>query len=138
MKPKVALYLCALLLAGALGLATGCSRAPNDAQVAGNVQGKIYADPNVQSRQITVQAANGVVTLTGYANSDAERATAAADAAQVEGVKTVVNNLEVSAPAQAAAPAPAVEPTAQQEEPAPAPAPRRRAARRERRAPAVS
>ena len=120
MKPKVALYLCALLLAGALGLATGCSRTPNDAQVAGSVQSKIYADPNVQSRQITVQSANGVVTLSGYANSDAERATAAADAAQIPGVKTVVNNLEVSAPAQAAAPPP--EQTAQQEE-APAPAP---------------
>ena len=135
MKPKVALYLCALLLAGALGLATGCSRTPNDAQVAGNVQSKIYADPNVQSRQITVQSANGIVTLSGYANSDAERATAAADAAQVDGVKTVVNNLEVSAPAQAAAPA--VDQAAQQEQPAPAPAPeRRRAVRhRERRAP---
>ncbi len=119
MKPKVALYSCALLLAGALGLATGCSRAPNDAQIASNAQSKIYADPNVQSRQITVQSANGVLTLTGYANSDAERATAAADAAQVPGVKTVVNNLEVSAPAQAAAPAP----IAQQEEPPPAPEP---------------
>lgn len=136
MKPKVGLYLCALLLAGSLGLTIGCTRAPNDAQVAGTVQSKIYADPNVQSRQITVQSANGVVTLSGYANSDAERATAAADAAQIEGVKTVVNNLEVSAPAQAAAPAPAVEPTAQQEEPAPAPV-RRRATRR-RRAPVAN
>ncbi|HKU21163.1 MAG TPA: BON domain-containing protein [Terriglobales bacterium] len=138
MNPKLALYLCTLLLAGSLGLVTGCSRAPNDAQVAGNVQSKIYADPNVQSRQITVQSANGVVTLSGYANSDAERATAAADAAQIEGVKTVVNNLEVSAPAQAAAPAPAVEPAAQQEEPPPAPAPERRRAprHRARRAPA--
>jgi hypothetical protein len=136
MKPKAALYLCALLLAGSLGVTIGCSRAPNDAQVAGNVQSKIYADPNVQSRQITVQSANGVVTLSGYANSDAERATAAADAAQVEGVKTVVNNLEVSAPAQAAAPAPAAEPAAQQEEPPPAPERRRATRPRVRRAPA--
>jgi hypothetical protein len=132
MKPKVTLYLYALLLVGSLGLAIGCTRAPNDAQVAGNVQSKIYADPNVQSRQITVQSANGVVTLSGYASSDAERATAAADAAQVEGVRTVVNNLEVSAPAQAAAPAPAVEPTARQEEPASAPASERRRVSRHR------
>jgi BON domain-containing protein len=138
MKPKVALYLCALLLAGSLGLAIGCTRAPNDAQLAGNVQSKIYADPGVQSRQITVQSANGVVTLTGYANSDAERATAGSDAGQVEGVKTVVNNLEVSAPAQAAAPAPAVEPAAQQEEPAPAPERRRAVRHRERRAPVTA
>lgn len=133
MKPKVALYLCALLLAGALGLTIGCTRAPNDAQVAGSVQSKIYADPNVQSRQITVQSANGIVTLSGYANSDAERATAAADAAQVEGVKTVVNNLEVSAPAQAAAPA-AEQPAQQEEAPAPAPVRRRAVRHREHRA----
>lgn len=137
MKPKVALYLCALLLAGALGLTMGCTRAPNDAQVAGSVQSKIYADPNVQSRQITVQSANGIVTLSGYANSDAERATAAADAAQVEGVKTVVNNLEVSAPAQAAAPA-AEQPAQQEEAPAPAPVRRRAVRHRERRAPAAT
>jgi BON domain-containing protein len=138
MKAKVALYLCALLLAGSLGLAIGCTRAPNDAQVAGNVQSKIYADPNVQSRQITVQSANGVVILSGYANSEAERAAAGTDAGQVDGVKRVVNNLEVAAPAQAAAPAPAVEPAAQQEEPAPAPERRRATRHRERRAPAAS
>lgn len=137
MKPKVALYLCALLLAGALGLTIGCTRAPNDAQVAGSVQSKIYADPNVQSRQITVQSANGIVTLSGYANSDAERATAAADAAQVEGVKTVVNNLEVSSPAQAAAPA-AEQPAQQEEAPAPAAVRRRAVRHRERRAPAAT
>jgi hypothetical protein len=136
MKAKVSLYLCALLLAGTLGLTIGCTRAPNDAQVAGNVQSKIYADPNVQSRQITVQSANGVVTLSGYANSDAERTTAAADAAQVEGVKTVVNNLEVSAPAQAAAPAPE-QPAQQEEAPAPAPQRRRAVRHREHRAPAT-
>jgi hypothetical protein len=48
-----------------------------------------------------------VVTLSGSVNSDLERIAAANDASQVEGVKTVVNNLQVAAAAAAAsAPAP--------------------------------
>jgi hypothetical protein len=124
MKAKVGLYTWAVLLLVSVGLAAGCNRGRNDAQISSDVQSKIYADPGVQSRQITVQASNGVVTLSGYTNTDAERATAASDAAQVEGVKTVVNNLQVSAPAQAAQ---APEQQMAQEEPAPAPAPRARA-----------
>ena len=67
-------------------------------------QNKIYQRFGIQSRQIEVQAANGVVTLTGDVNNDSERAAAASDAATVEGVKTVVNNLQVQQ-AQAAPPA---------------------------------
>ena len=66
-----------------------------DAQVATAVQSKIYSDSQIQSRQIGVQAADGVVTLTGDVSSDNERAAAAGDASGVEGVKTVVNNLQV-------------------------------------------
>ncbi len=82
----------------ALGLAVGCQRARTDAQVTSDVQGKLGSDPSVQSRQYTVTAQNGVVTLSGTVNSDNERASAASDAAQVTGVKTVVNNLQVSPP----------------------------------------
>jgi len=103
MKAKLSLYVYAMLLMTVLGLAAGCSRTRNDAQVAGDVQGKIYSDGNIQSRQITVQASNGIVTLSGTANSDAERIAAATDAGQVSGVKTVLNNLTVSAPATQAA-----------------------------------
>ncbi len=80
-----------------------CNRARSDSQVTNDVQGKIFADKSVQSRQIAVQSSNGVVTLSGYVGSDAERMAAANDAAQVEGVKTVVNNLQSSAPTVAAA-----------------------------------
>ena len=105
MKAKLSLYVYATLLMTVLGLAAGCSRSRNDAQVAGDVQGKIYSDPNIQSKQISVQSSNGVVTLSGTANSDAERIAAATDAGQVAGVKTVLNNLTVAAPAtQAVAP----------------------------------
>ncbi|HWR35488.1 MAG TPA: BON domain-containing protein [Clostridia bacterium] len=83
------------------GLATACNRNPlgsskNDSQIASEVQTKVMSDPNITSRQISVQAANGVVTLGGYVNSDQERGAAATAASQVEGVKTVVNNLQVS------------------------------------------
>ena len=62
-----------------------------------------------------MQATNGVVTLSGDVTHDAERGAAANDAAAVNGVKTVVNNLQVQQ-AQAA-PLPMVE-----EQPVPAPA----------------
>ncbi len=77
-----------------------CTKSRSDAQVASDVQNKIYSDNAVQSRQITVSAANGVVTLAGTVTNGSERNAAANDAAAVEGVRTVVNNLEM-APAQA-------------------------------------
>jgi BON domain-containing protein len=83
--------------------AVGCSRlgSRTDAQVASDVQNKINGDSNIPDKQLNINANNGTVTLTGTVSSDAARNAAANDAAQVEGVKTVVNNLEV-APASAA------------------------------------
>jgi len=76
----------------------GCSRMGSrpDAQVASDVQNKIVADSNVPDKQVTINANNGVVTLSGNVSSDAARNAAAGDAAQVPGVKTVVNNLQVT------------------------------------------
>jgi hypothetical protein len=87
----------------ALALLAGCSRVSSrpDAQVASEVQNKINGDSSIPDKQLNINANNGVVTLTGTVASDAARNAAANDAAQVEGVKTVVNNLEV-APASAA------------------------------------
>ena len=84
-------------------LAVGCSRIGTrpDAQVASDVQNKINGDSNIPDKQLNINANNGVITLTGTVASDAARNAAANDAAQVEGVKTVVNNLEV-APTSAA------------------------------------
>ena len=80
-----------------LGGFAGCSKKPvkSDAQIASDVQSKFYGDPMIESRQIQVQAAGGVVTLSGDVASDAERAAAAGDAASIDGVRTVVNNLQV-------------------------------------------
>ncbi len=120
MKVKNSLVLLSLAMLLML-MAAACTKARSDAQVAGDAQNKIYSDAAVQSRQITVSAANGVVTLAGTVNNDAERNAAANDAAAVEGVKTVVNNLEMT-PAQAQT----VAPEPQKEAPAPAPEPKQR------------
>ncbi len=130
MKAKLSLTLVALAVVLALGL-TACSRGRDDAQISTEVQQKIFSDPAIQSRQITVQSANGVVTLSGQVASDNERMEAANQAAQVPGVKTVVNNLTV-APAEAAAP-PAPEPAAAAQPASPAPRRRYEEPRPERR-----
>jgi len=128
MKTSYRIPTAALSLLLALGLVVGCSRSRDDAQVASDVQGKINADSNIQNKQITVNANKGVVTLSGSVNNDLERNSAANDASQVDGVKTVVNNLELSNAGFPAA-APAEEPSAINE-----PAPRPRATRPTRRA----
>jgi hypothetical protein len=77
---------------------TGCTKfgARSDAQVTSDVQSKLNSDSNVQNKQISVTSDKGVVTLSGTVSSDLERMAAANDASQVEGVKTVVNNLQTS------------------------------------------
>jgi len=113
------------LSAVSLALAVqGCNiGSRSDSQIAVDVQSKVLADATVPDKQITIAANQGVVTLSGTVSSDAARTAAASDAGQVNGVKTVVNNLQV-APAAAAnvAPPQAVNPV-QAESPAPAPAP---------------
>ncbi len=93
------------IVALTLALLAGCSRKPErtDAQVASDVQNKIYSDAGIQSRQISVQAAAGVVTLSGDVNTDVERTAAANDAGSINSVRTVINNLQVQQ-AQAAPP----------------------------------
>lgn len=113
MKAKYPVTALVLILVLMLGI-VACNRARSDAQVTTDVQSKIFADKSVQSRQISVQAQNGVVTLSGYVGSDTERAAVANDAAQIDGVKTVVNNLETATPTLAAVqppPQPAVQET---------------------------
>jgi BON domain len=118
MKSKASLSLAGLAALLALALAVGCTRAPNDAQIANQVQSKIAADANIQNKQINVQSANGVVTLSGTVANDMERTAAGNDAAQIAGVKTVINNLTTSSVAQTA---PAAEPPPPEEPPQVAP-----------------
>lgn len=79
--------------------ALGCSKigmgSRSDAQIASDIQTKILADSNVPDKQLSISSNGGVVTLSGSVSSDMARSAAANDAAQVDGVKTVVNNLTI-------------------------------------------
>src|SRR5271165_4189258 len=97
----------ALVMTSLLGLTLACSKvqpgtasgaANADPQITNAIQGKLYADPAIQSKQISVEAENGVVTLGGSVGTEAERTQAAAAAATVAGVRTVVNNITVGNP----------------------------------------
>lgn len=107
-------FVVALMLALGLAFVAGCTHKPDrtDAQVASDVQNKIYSDQGIQSRQISVQAASGVVTLNGTVNSDVERNAAGNDAGAIDGVRTVVNNLQVEQAQAAPPPAPEATPAA--------------------------
>jgi hypothetical protein len=99
MKPRN-LTLWTLTAALFMTLALGCNKNQNasareDAQIATDVQSKINSDSNVPTKAITVNSNKGIVTLAGTVGSEMERQAASNDAATVDGVKTVVNNLEV-------------------------------------------
>jgi BON domain len=87
-----------------LVFAVGCNKQQSanprpDSQVAADIQNKINSDASLPNKQIAVGSNNGVVTLSGTVGSEGERLAAGNDASQVEGVKTVVNNLVVSSAA---------------------------------------
>jgi len=93
-----------LVLGVILGLSMGCARKPDDAKISSEIQGKFSQDSGLSSKQLSVQSANGVVTLVGTVDNAAQRDAASRQAASVEGVREVVNNLQVgtaSAPAAA-------------------------------------
>jgi hypothetical protein len=116
MKAKMSLQVIfVMVLALVLSGVTGCSRERSDAQVAGDVQAKVSSDSMLAGRQISINANKGVVTLSGSVNSDAERTAATNDAAQVQGVKEVLNNLQI---AEAAAPMPETPQMAESQPPA--------------------
>jgi hypothetical protein len=122
MKPRASLYLSLVLLITLLGAA--CSKAPNDGAIQTAVQGKFSQDSGLSGKQLGVQSAAGVVTLSGNVDNEIQRDAAARQAASVPGVKEVVNNLQVAPPAdQTAQAAPAQEPTAEAK-PAPAAKPK--------------
>jgi BON domain len=94
------------LLAAIVAASVGCAKKPDDAKISSAIQSKFSEDSGLSSKQLTVQASHGVVTLAGYVDNDAQREAAARQAASVEGVKEVVNNLQVGSAATAAGPMP--------------------------------
>lgn len=98
MRVRASFHLYAVIIL-TLATAVGCSKAPSDAQVASDIQAKISADSGLQGKQLGVQAAGGIVTLSGTVDNDAQREAASRYAGSEPGVKQVFNNLQVVAPA---------------------------------------
>jgi len=113
MKARPSLYLSVallVLLVLSMGLAIGCSQIPNDTQISSQLQEKFNTDSGLQGKQLSVQSSKGVVTLSGNVDNDVQREAAARYASAIPGVKEVVNNLQVGAPAPVAAAQPDSQP----------------------------
>lgn len=108
MQTRHALFVPFILII-VLALAS-CTTGPKrtDAQIASDVQSKIGSDLRLANKQISVQAKDGVVMLTGRVDNDTEKKMVETYASGTEGVKSVMNNIEVVTAAQL--PPPAVEP----------------------------
>ena len=112
-----------MLLAVVVGLAAGCkmkqASAPNDQQMASDIQAKIKGESALAQQNIQVSVVNGVATLNGTVSDEASRSLAGNDSGTISGVKTVINNLTVQSaatpapeqPTQTAASTPAPEPS---------------------------
>src|SRR6185312_12144052 len=124
MTAKLSLYVTAIMLVAILTVGVGCTKAPNDAQLASDIQTKLASDSGLQGKQLGVKAESGTVTLTGTVDNDAQREAAARYASSEPGVKQIINNLQVAAPppAETAEATPPVE----EAKPSPAPAPKSR------------
>jgi hypothetical protein len=136
MKAKLSVCVTTVMLVAILTAGVGCTKAPNDAQLASDIQSRLVSDSGLQGKQLGVKAENGTVTLTGTVDNEGQREAAARYASAEPGVKQVVNNLQV-------APAPPAEaqtaPPAEEAKPSPAPAPRpRHSATRTRNLPSSS
>ena len=108
----------ALTIALGLGGCKSSTPAPtDDAGLTAALQTRIAADSALSNEPIQAAVQKQIATLNGTVSNEAARSLAAADAAQVTGIKTVINNLTVQAPppavtAAAAPPPPLPEPPA--------------------------
>ncbi len=92
-------YLCMALLIGLFAIGLGCAKAPDDTQLSKQISSKLNQDSGLQGKSITVQTKGGVVTLSGTVDNDMQRAAASNYASTTPGIKVVVNNLQIAAPA---------------------------------------
>jgi BON domain len=133
-RTHVRQYTIASIAAIALTMGTaGCrstqSAAPaiDDATLSAALQSRITGDSALSNEAIQASVQNGIATLNGNVSSEAARSLAAADAAQIAGIRTVVNNLSVQQPTPAVAaatPPPAQAPSVTPKRPTRATTPR--------------
>jgi BON domain len=93
---RISLWMSSLALVIILGLGVSCARKPDDGKISSEVQGKFSQDSGLSTKPLTVQASDGVVTLAGTVDNQAQREAAGRQAASVDGVRTVINNLQVA------------------------------------------
>jgi BON domain len=114
MKARLSLSFLSAVLMLVLGAGIACnqvqSKATNDSQISNAIQSKFSQDSGLQDKQLTVQAADGVVTIAGTVENQVQRDAAASKAASVDGVKQVINNIQIASPDQTASAPPAEEP----------------------------
>jgi hypothetical protein len=79
-----------------LGWTVGCAKKPDDTKISSEIQDRFSQDSGLGAKQLSVKSESGVVTLSGTVDTDAQREAAGKQAANVAGVKTVINNLQVS------------------------------------------
>jgi hyperosmotically inducible periplasmic protein len=70
--------------------------AVDDSTITAKVKAELVQDHETKARDIGVQTYRGVVQLSGFVGSDAERQEAEKDASQVAGVRSVQNELKVN------------------------------------------
>ena len=94
--PTARVPIICLTLFIAMGL-TACKSSPpaDDATLTASVRSQLAGDGAISAEPIQSSVQNGIATLSGSVSSDTARSQAAADVAQVAGIKTVVNNLTV-------------------------------------------
>ena len=87
--------LCAALVAGCAGdrMNQSTEEAVDDSLLANKVKMALYADKQVRGRQMTVEASQGVIQLSGVAASPTEAQRAVQIAQGIKGVKEVRNSI---------------------------------------------
>jgi hypothetical protein len=91
------------LAAAAILVLTGCAsskdrtvgRTIDDRMVKGKVEDALKEEPVYKFEDVRVSTYNGIVQLSGWANSEEQKARAAEIASKVEGVHEVVNNISL-------------------------------------------
>jgi hyperosmotically inducible protein len=96
-RSAIAMILIVLLLASCQAT-TGRSMGKNvdDAALTASVNGALVADKPANFTRIDVDTTNGVVSLNGTVETPEQRARAEQLASRVDGVRRVVNNLQVN------------------------------------------
>jgi osmotically-inducible protein OsmY len=100
----IALGLLATTVTVATLTTTGCSSSNykrssgeylDDQTLTARVKSALFSDPNVSGFQVNVDSYKGVVSLSGFVDTAAQKARAEEVARQVNGVRSVQNNLSV-------------------------------------------